>query len=96
MEPKVDLHKTNAADYLASRGMKLEGAQISELGGGVSNTVLLVESDAARFVLKQALGKLRGWNRNGFRIAIASSANPAALRRLAPLLPAGSLPAGIV
>ena len=37
-----------------------DDARITELGGGVSNTVLLVETRGCRrFVLKQALGKLR-------------------------------------
>jgi 5-methylthioribose kinase len=92
MELKFGLQKTNAAEYLASRGMALEGARIRELGGGVSNTVLLVESDAGRFVLKQALGKLRveqEWLSDRDRIFRES----AALRKLAMLLPAGSLPA---
>ncbi len=33
--------------------------QIRELGGGVSNIVLLVEADGVRWVAKQSLGKLR-------------------------------------
>jgi 5-methylthioribose kinase len=92
MGSEFGLDKTNAADYLASRGMALEGVLFSELGGGVSNTVLLVESDAGRFVLKQALGKLRveqEWLSDRDRIFRES----AALRKLAPLLPVGSLPA---
>jgi 5-methylthioribose kinase len=92
MKLEFGLCQTNAADYLASRGIALEGANIRELGGGVSNTVLLVESDAGRFVLKQALGKLRveqEWLSDRDRIFRES----AALRKLAPLLPAGSLPA---
>jgi 5-methylthioribose kinase len=91
MQPLFGLHKTNAADYLASRGLALEGTQIRELGGGVSNTVLLVESGAGRFVLKQSLGKLRveqEWLSDRDRIFRES----AALRKLGPLLPAGSLP----
>ena len=92
MEIENGLSKLNAAAYLLSRGMNLEGARIRELGGGVSNTVLLVESDTGRFVLKQALGKLRveqEWLSDRERIFRES----AALRKLASLLPAGSLPA---
>jgi hypothetical protein len=54
-----DLQSDNAAEYLHSRGITGEAARITELGGGVSNTVLLVEAGDQRFVLKQALGKLR-------------------------------------
>jgi 5-methylthioribose kinase len=92
MEMVNGLSKQNAAAYLVSRGMNLEGADIRELGGGVSNTVLLVEAGGGRFVLKQALGKLRveqEWLSDRDRIFRES----AALRKLAPLLPPGSLPA---
>jgi 5-methylthioribose kinase len=72
--------------------MALDGARIRELGGGVSNTVLLVETaTAGRFVLKQALGKLRveqEWLSDRERIFRESTA----LCKLTPLLPAGSLP----
>jgi 5-methylthioribose kinase len=91
MDLTAGLSTGNAAAYLASRGMALPGAHIRELGGGVSNTVLLVESGAGGFVLKQALGKLRveqEWLSDRDRIFRES----AALRKLAPLLPAGSLP----
>ena len=53
------LSAANAAEYLKNRGMDLAAPRVTELGGGVSNTVLLVESDGQAFVLKQALGKLR-------------------------------------
>ena len=51
----------NAAAYLAGRGVFPDGAEIacSELGGGVSNVVLLAESRGSRVVLKQALPRLR-------------------------------------
>jgi 5-methylthioribose kinase len=91
MRGQSELSTANAAGYLASRGMALEGARIRELGGGVSNTVLLVESDSRRFVLKQALGRLRveeEWLSDRRRIFRES----AALRKLAPLLPEGALP----
>jgi len=55
----MELRAANAADYLKGRGIELDAPRISELGGGVSNTVLLVESGERRFVLKQSLGKLR-------------------------------------
>jgi 5-methylthioribose kinase len=65
---------------------------VFELGGGVSNTVLLVESEAGRLVIKQALGKLRvkqEWLADQRRIFRES----AALRKLSPHFPEGSLPA---
>jgi Ser/Thr protein kinase RdoA (MazF antagonist) len=86
-----DLQANNAAAYLASRGVTLEAPRITELGGGVSNTVLLIETSGRRFVLKQALGQLRvqdDWFSDRERIFRES----AAMRWLAPHLPAGSLP----
>lgn len=68
-----------------------EDAHITELGGGVSNTVLLVEAGDRRFVLKQALGKLRvqdDWFSDRERVFRES----AAMRWLRPHLPAGSVP----
>ncbi|MGH9641965.1 MAG: hypothetical protein ACRD3Q_06025, partial [Terriglobales bacterium] len=53
------LTASNAAGYLAERGYDTRGACVSELGGGVSGTVLLVEAATGRFVLKQALEQLR-------------------------------------
>ena len=70
----------------------MAGARINELGGGVSNVVLLVESDEKRFILKQALGKLRvedDWFSDPSRIFRES----AALAWAAPRLPEGSVPA---
>jgi 5-methylthioribose kinase len=62
-----------------------------ELGGGVSNTVLLIEAPGERFVLKQSLGKLRveqDWYSDRARILRECSA----LRKLARFLPRGSVP----
>jgi len=70
----------------------MAGTAVFELGGGVSNTVLLVESEAGRLVMKQALGKLRvkqEWLADQSRIFRES----AALRKLSPHFPEGSLPA---
>jgi 5-methylthioribose kinase len=86
-----ELHASNAAEYLRSRGLVHEAPCITELGGGVSNTVLLVETGDRRFVLKQALGKLRvqdDWFSDRERVLRES----AAMRWLAPHLAAGSLP----
>ena len=53
----------NLPDYLAAQGLieRAEDVTVRELGGGVSNLVLLVESldGARRWVVKQSLGKLR-------------------------------------
>jgi hypothetical protein len=54
-----ELHTSNAADYLNAHGITVDAPRITELGGGVSNTVLLVEAGSQRLVVKQALGKLR-------------------------------------
>jgi 5-methylthioribose kinase len=86
-----ELRTDNAAAYLRSRGIAGEVPRITELGGGVSNTVLLVETGERRSILKQALGKLRvkdDWFSDRDRIFRES----AAMRWLEPHLPAGSLP----
>jgi 5-methylthioribose kinase len=87
----LDLHRDNAAEYLRLRGISCDAARITELGGGVSNTVLLIEAGGRRFVLKQALGKLRvqdDWFSDRERIFRES----AALQWLGPHLPAGTVP----
>ena len=54
------LTEHTVADYLVGRGVLRPGpSQARELTGGVSNVVLLVESDSGRFVVKQALPQLR-------------------------------------
>lgn len=85
------LNASTAANYLSARGIPQAGARITELGGGVSNTVLLVEADGRRFILKQALGKLRvedDWFSDRDRVFRESSA----LRWAASHLPAASVP----
>jgi 5-methylthioribose kinase len=85
------LNINTAAEYLRSRGIDAAGVRITELGGGVSNTVLLIEGDGQRFILKQALGKLRvqdDWFSDRGRIFRES----AALAWAAPHLPDGSVP----
>jgi 5-methylthioribose kinase len=81
---------SSAPAYLERRtGQKPE--RVSELSGGVSNTVLLVENGSHRFVLKQSLPQLRvkeEWLSDRRRILREC----AALRTVAPLLPAGSAP----
>ena len=86
----LELTADNAPAYLKARGAPVPRA-VRELGGGVSNVVLLVEADGQRFVLKQSLPKLRveqDWFSDPGRIFREA----AGLRLLAPYLPAGSVP----
>jgi len=86
----------NVADYLAGRGLVRGGEEISvrELGGGVSNIVLLVEwpgHPERRWVLKQSLGKLRvkdDWRSERSRIFREAQS----LQALRPVLGAAALP----
>ena len=81
----VDLTPLNAGSYLGRE------CDVELLGGGVSNTVLLVTTTCNKFVLKQSLQKLRveqDWFSDRARIFRES----AALRALGSLLPAGSAP----
>lgn len=61
MAAPFELSGENAAGYLRDRGIGASGKplQCRELGGGVSNTVVLVEGGQERFILKQALPQLR-------------------------------------
>ena len=86
----IELSPANAASYLEGRGARGPW-RITELGGGVSNTVVLAEAGGTRLVLKQALGKLRveqDWFSDRTRILRES----AALAALAHWLPPGSVP----
>jgi 5-methylthioribose kinase len=86
----IELTAANAVEYLEDRVS--DGAwRVTELGGGVSNTVLLAELENTRLVLKQALGKLRveqDWFSDRTRILREAGA----LMALAPWLPPGSVP----
>jgi len=88
--PVLMLTPSNASGYLVARGVA-RPRDVRELGGGVSNTVLLVDLGGLRLVLKQSLHKLRveqDWFADPDRIFRES----AALMALAPHLPPGSLP----
>ena len=81
----AELSPLNAGTYI---GRECDAVA---LGGGVSNTVLLVTTADGRFVLKQSLPKLRvqqDWFSGRGRIFRES----AAIRVLAPLLPDGAVP----
>lgn len=54
-----ELRLDSAAEWLARQGFAVSGARFTELGGGVSNTVILASAPEFRIVLKQALGQLR-------------------------------------
>jgi aminoglycoside phosphotransferase (APT) family kinase protein len=86
----------NLPDYLAAQGLiqRSGDVRVRELGGGVSNLVLLVESpDPAgrRWVVKQSLGKLRvqdDWRSDRERIFREAEA----LETLRPVLDPEALP----
>jgi 5-methylthioribose kinase len=54
-----ELRLDNAAEWLDRQGFATCEAEFTELGGGVSNTVILANTPEFRIVLKQALGQLR-------------------------------------
>jgi 5-methylthioribose kinase len=55
----LELDAINAHQWLSARGIVTCDLRCEELGGGVSNRVILAETPAFRAVLKQSLGKLR-------------------------------------
>ena len=74
-------------DYLFERGLVRDPSEltIQELGGGVSNVVLLIEGPQGRWVAKQSLGKLRvehDWRSSRERIFREA----AAIESLGPIL----------
>jgi 5-methylthioribose kinase len=84
------LSPDNAYEYLASRGLTGSGDRLilRELGGGVSNIVLLIEIEngrGRRWIAKQSLGKLRvrdDWRSDRDRVF----REVAAIQMLHPLL----------
>jgi len=85
----MELTAEGCADYLARRGER--AISIRELGGGVSNRVLLVETSSERYVLKQSLDRLRvadEWLADRSRIFRECQG----LCDAARFLPAGSVP----
>jgi 5-methylthioribose kinase len=81
-----ELSVENAAEWLRRHELPYESARFTELGGGISNKVILAEARGFRAVLKQSLGQLRtrqGWfsDRNRiFREAAAMRWNAGAGR----------------
>jgi 5-methylthioribose kinase len=89
LAPAVELTASTALEYLSSRGLSPQ--RVTELAGGVSNTVLLVETADRQFVLKQSLPQLRveqQWLSDRSRIWREA----AALEAIRPHLPEGSVP----
>jgi 5-methylthioribose kinase len=87
----MDLSAANAGSYLAGRDYDTRNLRVTELSGGISNTVLLIENLTERFVLKQAVGRLRveeAW----FSDRSRALREAAALQMLTPCLPTGSVP----
>lgn len=88
----MDLTVHNCRAYLAARGDPLpKAAVVEELGGGVSNRVLLIETGSRRFVLKQSLDRLRvqdDWRADRSRIFREARA----LQDAARFLPSGAVP----
>lgn len=89
----IELSAATAADCLVRHGWPASGWTFSELGGGISNKVVLAESPELRAVLKQSLGQLRTaveWRSDRERIFREA----AALRFMCALADAGGLHGG--
>lgn len=91
--PGFALSPSTARAYLEARGWLPPGAacQVTPLGGGVSNEVLLVEGPAGRMVLKQALPRLRvaaEWRADPRR----AETEARCLDALRAILPEGAVP----
>lgn len=92
MTDAIELTVPNCVPYLARRGEPDPSVLvISELGGGISNRVLLVEGGSQRFVLKQSLARLRvqdDWQADRSRVFREMQS----LQDAARILPAGAVP----
>lgn len=91
MGSAFELRAGSAIELLAGRGAVAEGAAARALGGGVSNNVVLVEDGRRRFVVKQALARLRvadRWLADRGRVVREWEA----LRAIGEVLPRGRLP----
>jgi 5-methylthioribose kinase len=85
----MELSEKTAAQYLKSRGILAH--RVTELGGGISNVVLLVETSEESFILKQSLAQLRvkdKWLADRSRIFREMES----LIDTASILPKGSVP----
>ncbi len=87
--PAIELTPSTAFAYLANRGVR--PLHVGELAGGVSNTVLLVETASGRFVMKQSLAQLRveqHWLSDRSRVWREADA----METIASHLPEGAVP----
>jgi 5-methylthioribose kinase len=85
----MELSEKTASQYLKSRGILAH--RVAELGGGISNVVLLVETGDESFILKQSLSQLRvkdQWLADRSRIFREMES----LIDTASILPKGSVP----
>jgi 5-methylthioribose kinase len=85
----MELSEKNATQYLKSRGILAHC--VTELGGGISNVVLRVETGEESFILKQSLAQLRvkdKWLADRSRIFREMES----LIDTASILPKGSVP----
>jgi phosphotransferase family enzyme len=88
----LELDAAHASAWLNARGIPVSNLRCEELGGGVSNRVILAESPEFRCVLKQSLGRLRverEWLSDRSRIFREA----AAMRWLAGRVRGGRVPA---
>jgi len=87
------LSPQNALDYLARQGLagRMQEVSVRELGGGVSNIVLMLEWPDRRWVIKQSLEKLRvqdDWRSERSRIYREAES----IQALRPMLGEAALP----
>jgi len=94
-----ELSAENASGWLARHSLPSENLRFAELGGGISNKVILAESCGAsegfRAVLKQSLGQLRtetGWHSDRERIFREA----AAMRWMAKQVNSGAFTVGSI
>jgi 5-methylthioribose kinase len=86
-----EIRPDTVPQWLAGHGYAAPDLRLEELGGGVSNVVILASSEQFRLVVKQALGKLRvaeEWCSDRDRIFREAEA----MRWLSPRLTAGRVP----
>ncbi|MEP6715299.1 MAG: phosphotransferase [Terriglobia bacterium] len=91
----MQLSTATAGAWLARHNMPVTNAAFHSLGGGVSNTVILVEGTGFRGVIKQSLGQLRveeEWLSSRARVLREA----AAMRWLSSRISRGRIPAILV
>lgn len=91
MKTLPDLQIETAAEWLRKHGYDPAHCRFTELGGGVSNTVILADAPQYRLVIKQSLGKLRvaeTWESDRGRIFREA----AAMKWLSPRISQAAIP----